>query len=160
MKLNNRSKKRPDASFRLLADKIPVPPPNWLRLLPNGMPYPNIVVEVAVNNESPQRLLDDADRYFTLFTSTTIWIGVKVWVKGKFFWVGWGERAAKGTGAIIHTVMDWPPNHHPISTPVNHIYQIPMTIAYGSGIAIPQNQPATLDIDVDVIRRRILQCDL
>ncbi len=54
MKLYNLSIKRPDSSYPLLADKIPLPPPNWLRFLPNGMPYPNVVVEVAVNNESPR----------------------------------------------------------------------------------------------------------
>ena len=88
MKLKNRSIKRPDASYCLLSDKIPVP---YLHFLPNGIPYPNVVVEVAVNNESPQRSLDDADRYFSAFTSTTVWVGVKVWVKGKKGWqmVAW-----------------------------------------------------------------------
>jgi hypothetical protein len=58
--------------------------------------------------EEPQKFLDDADRYFSPLTSTRVWIGVKVWLEGKKFWVGWGERHASGTGATIHTVMNWP----------------------------------------------------
>jgi len=104
-------------------------------------------------------LLDDADRYFSAFTSTTVWIGVKVWVKEKKFWVGWGERAATGTGAVIHTVMQWPPNHNSISTPVNHVYQLPMATVYGPGITIPRNHPATLDID-RCDSSQDLQCNL
>lgn len=58
-KLNNRSIKRPDTSFHLTRN--PTPPPTWLKFLPNGAPYPDIVVEVAVNNESPTKLMNDND---------------------------------------------------------------------------------------------------
>ena len=78
MPLNVRTKKRPDASFRLDQDKLPNPPPNWIVNLPNGLPTPNVVVEVAVNNEGPRQFLDDADRYFSPMTSTRVWIGCKM----------------------------------------------------------------------------------
>jgi hypothetical protein len=48
--------KRPDASFRIRPRALPNPPPAWLRFLPNGVPYPNVVVEVAVNHEGPGKL--------------------------------------------------------------------------------------------------------
>jgi len=159
--LNNPpNEKRPDAAFRLRENQIPNPPPPWIRYLANGAPYPNVVVEVAVNNESPQKLMDDADRYFSPITSTRVWIGVKVWLKDKKFWVGWAERAANGVGATIHTTMQWPPNHHPWDTDVNTIYQIPMALIYGPGIPIPPmaNSGAFLHIDTDMIRQEIVEC--
>ena len=119
-----------------------------------------MVAEVAVNHEGPNRLLDDAGRYFGVNTSIRVWIGVKVWLKGRKFWVGWGERAAGGAGVVIHTNMFFPPNHHSIDNPVNVVYNIPMTTVYGPGVPIPQTNAATLDIDTDAIRRVILQCGI
>lgn len=116
-----------------------------------------MVVEVAVNNEIPQTLMDDADRYFSPITSTRVWIGVKVWLKGKKFWVGGAERAANGVGATVHT-MQWPPNDHPWDTAVNTIYQIPMALVYGPGIPIPPNSGEFLNIDTDMIRQEIVEC--
>lgn len=49
--LDNISKKRPDTSFRIPNRFLPTPPPAWMKFLPNGKTYPNIVVEVAVQNE-------------------------------------------------------------------------------------------------------------
>src|SRR5271170_7977490 len=86
--LNNRSVKRPDASFHLHRNSIPQPPPDWLKFMRNGAPYPNIVVEVEVNHESPTKLMNDCQRYFTATTSVRLWIGVKYWRAGKSFWVG------------------------------------------------------------------------
>jgi Uma2 family endonuclease len=77
VRLNNRSIKRPDASFKIRRWQIPVPPPVWLKLQRNGHPYPNLVVEVAVNHEGLQKLRDDMQRYFTRHTSIRVWIGVK-----------------------------------------------------------------------------------
>ena len=80
---------------------------------------------------------------------------MKIWVAGKKYWMGWGERDPAGTGLLLHTTMSWPPLHSDIATPVNLIYSIPMALIYGPGIAIPQNAPATLDINVDEIRQVI-----
>jgi hypothetical protein len=150
--------KRPDAAFRLRENQIPNPPPPWIHYLASGAPYPNVVVEVAVNNEDPQTLLDDANRYFSPITSTRVWIGVKVWLKGRKFWVGWAQRAVSGVGAVVHTTMQWPPNHHPCDTAVNTIYQIPMALVYGPGIPIPPNSGEFLNIDTDIIRQEIIEC--
>jgi hypothetical protein len=51
--------------------------------------------------------------------------------------------------------MRFPPDHHPITTPVDLTYQIPMQTVYGNGVAIPPNSPAALDIDCDQIRHLI-----
>lgn len=110
------------------------------------------MVEVAVNHEGPRKLRDDCHRYFSNETSICIWIGIKVWVAGRKFWVGWGERSLTGNRALIHNNMQFPPHHHPVNTPVNLIYHIPMQTVYGNGVPIPPNSPATLDIDCDEIR--------
>ena len=151
------SKKRPDYSWQLRPAQIPIPAPQWIKYLPDGMPCPNIVLEVAVNDESPGELLRYADLYFSPMSSIRLWIGVKVWVNGKKFWVGWGERAASGFGAIIHTDMQWPPNHHPIHTPINLTYSIPIQLVFGPVIPIPATAPNALEIDVDAVRRTILE---
>jgi len=40
--------------------------------------FPNVVVEVAYKNESPERLVSDANiKYFTVDTSVQVWLGVK-----------------------------------------------------------------------------------
>lgn len=158
MPLTNRSKKRPDYSWQFRKPRIPsTPPPAWMKFLPDGLPYPNIVVEVAVNNESPDQLLGYADKYFSALSSVRVWIAVKVWLARKKFWVGWGERAPTGIGATIHTTMAWPPQHSEIATPVNTVYNIPMALIYGPGIPIPPNTAPTLDINVEEIRQVIVE---
>ena len=68
------SKKRPDASWRSQKSQIPNPGPSWIKLLPNNpynLPFPSIVVEGAVNNESPAILQAFAQRYFAASTSVS-----------------------------------------------------------------------------------------
>jgi hypothetical protein len=150
--------KRPDASYMLRPRALPIPPPPWVKFLPNGDPYPNVVIEVAVNHESPPKLKEDCHRYFRSTTSVCVWIGIQVWVPGRKFWVAWAERSATGNRGAIHTNMRLPPHHHSINVPVNLIYHIPMATVYGNGIAIPPNSPATLDVDCDGIRGTIVRC--
>lgn len=153
------SKKRPDASWRIRKSHIPNPRPAWIKLLPNNpynLPFPSIVVEVAVNNESPAILQAFAQRYFAASTSVRLYVGVKIWLAGKRFWVGWGERRPNGTGCHLTSNMAWPPNAWSITNPVNLVYQIPMATVYGPGIPIPANAPATLDISVEEIRQEII----
>jgi hypothetical protein len=144
--------KRPDLSFSIRPSTQPNPSPNWLRFLPNGKPYPNVVVEVAVNHESPNKSKEDCHRYFHNSTSIRVWIGIKVWVASRTYWVGWGERNATGNRAYIHSDMRFPPQHSSIENPVDIVYQIPMATVYGPAIATPPNSPLTLDIDCDAIR--------
>jgi len=156
VRLTNRSVKRSDASFKILRRRMPTPPPAWIKFQPNGFPYPNVVVEVAVNNESPQKLLIDCQRYFSRHTSVRIWIGVKYWTAGRKFWVGWAERRPGGIGGRVRSQMRWPPHHHDVNTPTNIVYHIPMTTVYGPNVPMPPNLAPNLDIDTDEIRETIL----
>lgn len=94
-KLNKCSVKHPDLSFHLHRNCVPQPPPGWLKFMRNGAPYPNIVVEVAVNHERPTKLMEDCQRYFTATTSVRLWIGVKYrtagtgWICSQTSWRGW-----------------------------------------------------------------------
>jgi hypothetical protein len=157
MKFTNRSKKRPDYSWQIRKPRIPTPPPPWMKFLPDSLPYPNIVVEIAANNESPDKLIGYANKYFSALSSVRVWIAVKVWLVEKKFWVGWRERAHTGIGATIHTTMAWPPHHSDITIPVNTIYNIPVALIYGTSIPIPPNAPPILDINVEEIRQVIVE---
>src|SRR5277367_5606784 len=128
--INLCSVKRPDTSFHLCRNSIPQPPPAWLRFMPNGAPYPNIVVEVAVNNESPTKLMRDCQRYFSATTSICLWIGVKYWKADKKFWVGYATRLPGGVGASVTTQFQFPPNHHYINAPTNIVYSVPMATVF------------------------------
>jgi hypothetical protein len=57
-------KKRPDGSMRIINRLLPNPPPAWIKHLPNGKPYPNLVLEVAVMNEYPTEIIDIMNRYY------------------------------------------------------------------------------------------------
>jgi hypothetical protein len=156
--LTNYGGKRPDLSYRIKESNLPNPIPLWLKLQADGKPYPNIVCEVEVSNESSTTLLNDMNRYFSNMTSTRIWIGVKVWVASKKFWCGWAERNTNGVGGLLHAALGWePPARSDISVPVNITYNIPMKDVYGPGITWPPNTPPTLDINVDDIRAEILE---
>lgn len=157
VRVNNRSVKRPDASFKIRRTQIPAPPPNWLKTQPNGHPYPNVVVEVTVNNEGPQNLLADMQRYFFRRTSVRVWIGVRYWAAGRKFWVGWAERRPAGLGGRLHTQMQWPPNHSDISVATNIVYNIPMATIFGPNIPMPPGLPPILTVDTDAIRTTILE---
>jgi hypothetical protein len=122
----------------------------------DGVPTASVVVEVAVNHEGPAKFMSDCQAYFAANTSTTVWIGVKVWLAGRKYWVGWAERSPTGVGAVIHTQMQWPPNHSTYIVPTNIVYQIPMVTVFGADVPIPAGVPATLDIDTDLIREVIL----
>jgi hypothetical protein len=84
-------------------------------------------------------------------------VGVKIWLADRKFWVGWGERAANGVGAVVHSQMLWVPNHASFLVPTNIVYQIPMQTAFGQGVPVPPGIAATLDIDVEMIRLEIVR---
>jgi hypothetical protein len=150
--LNAGTIKCPDASFTIRPRAVSHPPPAWLRFLPSGEPYPNLVVQVAVNNEGPNKLKEGCHRHFGNVTSVRIWIGIKVWIAGEKFWVGWADRAISGSRAATHSNMQFPSNHHDINVPINLVYSIPIQSVYGTGVAVPPNSPPMLDVDRDAIR--------
>jgi len=150
-------KKRPDNSWKLDSTMLTNPPPAWIQFDAGGYLTANIVVEVAVEHETPDQLMSDCHAYFGPNTSTTLWIGVKVWLAGQKYWVGWAERAPNGVGEVVHTQMHWVPNHMSYLVPTNITYNIPMQVAFGPGIPIPAGTPPTLYIDVEGIRLVILK---
>ena len=149
-------KKRPDASWAIRFNRLPDPPPPWIQLDADGVPTASLVLEVAVNNEGPAKFMNDCEAYFAANTSTTVWIGVKVWLAGRKYWVGWAHRSPMGVGAVIQSHMQWPPNHSTYTVPTNIVYQIPMATVFGAGVPIPEGVAATLDIETDQIREVIL----
>lgn len=88
------------------------------------------------------------ERYFSPTTSVCVWIGVKIWLQSREFWVAWAHRHPTGTGGVLQSQMQFPPNHTSFENPVNVVYSIPIQIVYGSGIALPPNSPLNLVIDL------------
>jgi hypothetical protein len=157
--LSNIFKKRPDSSCRIRQSRLPNPLPPSIKIIPGSIfnvPFQSIVIDVAVNHESLAMFQRFADSYFSAHTSINVWIGVKIWIEGKKYWVGWAERQAGSTGCTIHSQTAWPPQHSSILTPINLIYNIPMDLVYGA-IPIPPGAPNALQIDVESIRTEILE---
>jgi hypothetical protein len=115
--------------------------------------------EVAVEHEHPDELMADCQAYFGINTSTTLWIGIKIWLAGEKIWVGYATRAPNGVGGIVTSSMNWVPNHTSflVPIPINIIYSIPIQMVFGQGIPVPPGTPPTLDIDVERIRHVIFR---
>jgi hypothetical protein len=93
--------KQADASFA----PVGLPAPNRhnnLKIRPgSSSPYPTMVVEIAYQNESLERLLQDAEeKHLSPDTNVNVWLGIKVNknVTGFQFWSGWGRRKLIGHG--------------------------------------------------------------
>ena len=102
------------------------------------------------------KLLDYADKYFSALSSVRLWIGVKVWVREKKFWVGWGERSPTGIDATI-------PYNNGLATESfkyqcfrQHGLQYPYGPYLWTWILIPPTAPPILDINVEEIREVIV----
>jgi len=93
IRLYTDSIKRPDASCGIRPRALPNPPPPWVKFLPNGDAYPNVVLEVAVNNESPvnsKRIVTDISAVQPASASGS---GLKsVFQEGSFGWHGQIDR--------------------------------------------------------------------
>lgn len=79
--------KRPDVSYRIRPRQMPHPVPHWIKLLPSGALFPNVVVEVAVNDEGVANLTQDCHLYFSEL-SICIWVRITIWHAEKTFWIG------------------------------------------------------------------------
>jgi hypothetical protein len=93
--------KQADASFA----PVGLPAPNRhnnLKIRPGcSSPYPTMVVEIAYQNESLERLLQDAEeKHLSPDTNVNVWLGIKVnkSATGFQFWSGWGRRKRIGHG--------------------------------------------------------------
>ena len=124
----------------------------------NDMPYPNIVVEIAVNNESAMKLRNNFQRYFIATISVCLWIGIKYSTASKKFWVGFVVRYPDGVEATITSQFQLPSNHHDINISMNIVYSMPMMTVFGLEIPFLQGiaDNAVLRIDIDMIYQTML----
>jgi hypothetical protein len=132
----------------------------------DGFLAPQLVMEVAVSNETMPILAGaDLDRYFAAGTGTRAWIGIKVWrsaVNGGThrWWAGHAARRMVNGVFQNGWVMDPQPMtvvaHHnqDLSIPTNIIFNVDVQNLIHPCLP-PAGYPATLDLDLELIRRVI-----
>ena len=127
--------------------------------------FPNFVVEIGYRNESPDRLVADAnDKYFTATTSVQAWLGIKIFDNNpanRQFWGIWGVRSLFGIG-MVHpeTTTDANGNKACLdvqsAVPLVGQFTIPSSYIY-----YPHNVPQTVAVNLvipwETIRLAILQ---
>jgi hypothetical protein len=160
------SAKQPDASF--IPQRMSTPmPQNGTKLQPRRVqPFPTLVFDVAVTNESRTRLLEDAEqKYFSANTSVNVWVGLKVDITRpgqEKSWVGW--RCRQGAGYGLHVMQQSEgdgsgtaaclPVHLPIGVSgLNHAIRIPTVLIFPDDVAA--NIPDFLIIPFETIRTEI-----
>jgi hypothetical protein len=136
---------------------------NGLMYQPNAFKhFPTLVYEVAVTNESRNRLLTDAsDKYFSVHTSVAIWFGVKIDLAQNAFWARWGRRNLNGTGMRLEEqtenangVASYLPVYPYPAAALPGQFTIPSTLIYNP-LPVPANKPANLIISIETIRAAI-----
>lgn len=162
--------KVPDGHWTIEPNQIP---PNFINQFPlnsrNGKIAPQLVLEVAVSNESmPQLTQIDLARYFALGTGTRAWIGIKIFKDDRNtppvhrWWCGWASRDFVG-GVFLNSA-----TMHPESMPILATNNIPISIPTAITFHIdvdlllhpmprPQGYPGTLNIDMELVRRRAVR---
>jgi hypothetical protein len=160
------SQKVPDAHWSMPRHHIPPHLINQFSLNPrNGKMLPQLVLEVAVANETMPRLTQiDLVRYFAPGTGTRAWIGIKNFKDDRNtppvhrWWCGWATRDFQGgvflDSATMH-VESMPilaTNNVPISTPTAITFHIDVDILLHP-MPRPQGYPATLNIDMERVRQ-------
>src|SRR5436305_7224755 len=137
-----RGSKSPDYSY--LPRDITIPPanPNPKSIRPGfvGRPYPTMVVDIAVENESWRRLKDGARaKAFSRLTSIQVFVGVKVY-KNTFRAI-WGKRRAVGHGMHIQQQTE-KLDLHAVS---NVMFTIPKSLVFW-GVPLPLPPTPTPDL--------------
>jgi hypothetical protein len=127
--------------------------------------FPNLVVEVAYQNETPERLLSYANqKYFTAATSVQAWLGIKILhdnvpARRQFWGIG-GVRSLFGVGMVHReTTIDANGNEVCLDVeagPVAGQFTIPSRHIYYPH-NVPQNVTANLIIPFEMIRLAIQQ---
>jgi hypothetical protein len=152
--MNGRTSKCPSLSLRLQNDLLPDPPPAWLKYQLNGKPYPNVVCEVSTTNEFPRH--DDLiDAYLSSETSVLLYIGVRVWITSRKFWVVIKKRMRYGHSVAYQ--MPLAPCHASLMEPLKGVLHIPASKVYGRGIPVPEKACEGYFLDLDELRLEILR---
>jgi hypothetical protein len=163
------SNKAPDGHWQLSPARIP---PQFLNSFPlnprNGLIAPCLVLEVAVSNETmPILTQTDLGRYSAAGTGTRAWIGVKIFPDDRNnppthrWWCGWATRDQAQNGAFLNSA-----TFHAESMPIVGTYNRPLTTPTNPPLVLhidvdilvhpmqrPQGYPATLDIDMELVRQ-------
>jgi hypothetical protein len=128
---------------------------------------PQLVLEVAVGHESiPHLTATDLNKYFGPGIGTRCWIGVKIFkaTNGNHrWWAGIAYRARTPNGTFLDAP-DMSPesipivasHNTPITTPTNIIFYVDVATLIDPSQP-PSNYPATLNLDLEEIRRVIVQ---
>ena len=161
--------KQPDGQWTLIIDRLPNPQQAQgvfaINMATNKI-APQLVLEVAVGNESmPQLTITDLNRYFGPGTGTRCWIGLKIFktTNGNHrWWAGIAYRARAPNGTFLDAP-DMSPESMPIVASHNTPITAPTNIVFHIDVATlidpcqpPPNYPATLNIDLEEIRRVIV----
>ena len=128
--------------------------------------FPTFVVEIGYRNQTPDRLVADAnDKYFTDTTSVQAWLGIKIFddnnPANRQFWGIWGVRSLFGVGMVIReTTTDANGNDACLDiqsvVPLIGQFTIPSYYIYYPH-NVPQNVAANLVIPWETIRLAIQQ---
>ena len=133
-----------------------------------GELVPQLVLEVAVSNESMPILIDtDLVNYFAPGTGTRAWIGVKIFKSSSSngtycWWAGWARRKMVN-GQFVNqpeSSLESMPrvNTHnvPIMQPTNLVFHIDV-ITLLHPCQPPANYPPTIDINLEDVRQVMLR---
>src|SRR5579859_6161115 len=119
-------------------------PQNGIKLQPGRVqPFPTLVFDVAVTNESRTT----EQKYFSANTSVNVWVGLKVDITRpgqEKSWVGWGCRQGAGYGLHVMQQSEGDgsgtaaclPVHLPIGVSgLNHAIRIPTVLIFPDDVA-------------------------
>jgi len=159
---NPGSVKQPDSSF--MPPNLPTPDrANGLRYQDGTFQhFPSLFYEVAVSNEDRERLLDDADKKtFSIHTSISCWIGLKIDLQSNTFWMGWGRRSLAAYGMKLEeqteddqgVVAYFPIYPHP-QIPLLEEFTIPSTLIFNP-LPVPPTCPAEFVLAIESVRAAI-----
>jgi hypothetical protein len=166
------SDKAPDGHWQLSPARIPPQFRNSFPLNPrSGLIAPGLVLEVAVSNETMPVLTQiDLGRYFAAGTGTRVWIGVKIFCDDRNnppthrWWCGWAARDQAQNGVFLNIAtlhaesMPIVTSHNtPLATPTNPplIFHIDVRLLVHP-MPTPQGYPATLDVNMELVRQLAL----
>ena len=168
MILNNNSTKLPDASFAVNLNRLPNSQGHTFVTDPGtGLLAPILVMEVSISHESMPILAEtDLRSYFDVGTGTRHWVGIKVWKSRTGgptrWWAGHASREMINGVFQNRAIID--PQSFPIVQTHNVEINIPTNIIFNINVRrllhpcpIPAGYPATIDIDLEVMRGLIIR---
>jgi hypothetical protein len=164
--LDNLNVKEPGGHWTINLNALPnSPPPGTFVVGAGGNLAPQLVLEVAVSNETmPTLTQTDLARYFAAGTGTRWWVGIEVFKDPdgtNRWWAGHASRRI--VNGQFQNVADISPESMSTVQTNNVDLNIPTSLWFHIQVstlihpcAAPANYPATLDIDLENIRQLIV----